>query len=905
MVARIGSQILVINFRNAFFENRFFARNLLAIARPVFRKMKEEKSGTIHSIYPDLAVILDQELSAILVSPPGSGKTTRLPTLLLEESYVSPQKRIVVVEPRRLAAKNAALYVSRLRGESAGLTVGYSVRFEKKISGQTCLEYLTEGILTARLREDPALSSIAVIVFDEFHERNLESDLALALALQCREIFRPDLRILVMSATLDPAPLQKLLGPSPLFQLEGSLFPVREIYRPMAENQRDMVSHALKSALAAMKSHPGDVLIFLPGKGEISRFLSLWQDSPEYTPDIVVLPLYGDLSFDRQEQALEKDPQGRRKMIAATNIAETSLTIEGVGIVVDSGQAKFLRYDPATALSRLVTGPIAMDSVRQRTGRAGRTAPGVVYRLWDPTHNAHLPEKTVPEIESADLASFVLSVASYGIEVEQLSLLTPPPVAHLKRARDLLQQMGALDEHSRITPAGSKMVKLPLHPRLARMVVAASEISKKSLRTACHLAALLSERDVFRVKGRAKQSPGNSNIALRISLIEDFLESNSGNVDFGSYHPDLEVDRDSLKRVARVSRELYSHQNLGGAELKGKTEETKQKDNGSWVEPGIAVLLYFAYPDRVGKKRGQGKATYLLSSGQGATLLDSEHWSHAEWIVAPVVDGAKGEHKIRLATELLLQELEHYASQDFHWHIEDRVEGGKPVRVECRTLGALEVQIRIVEADVFEKRQELLLAHIRKEGLQHFLERKETSSITLLHRMLLLKGAGYDFPPVAIEELEKTMEQWLFPFLDGIHELEQITPSLMHSALLSLLSFHQRKLLDQLAPVSIRVPSGSMIPLQYEKERVILAVRLQELFGVARTPAIAEGRIPVLLHLLSPAGRPIQVTSDLSGFWERTYPEVKKELKGRYPKHSWPDDPLHAEALRGTKRKKK
>jgi ATP-dependent helicase HrpB len=834
----------------------------------------------VDDILPELIRTIHSHPSTILHAPPGAGKTTRVPLALLQQSPPDAG-RIVMLEPRRLAAVSVARYMASTRGEEVGQTVGYSIRFASRVSAATRIEVVTEGILTRRLQHDPMLEGVGMVIFDEFHERSLQSDLGLAFCLDIQRQVRPDLKILIMSATLDIAPLVRLLD-APVVSSTGRSFPVDEVYLedqphgPLSSRMADAIRRALRET-------GGDVLAFLPGSGEIRACAARLAEAGVPGQGIALHQLYGDLSFEQQQRAIL--PGDRRKVVLATSIAETSLTIEGIRVVIDSGLSRRMRYDPSSGLNRLVTVRESRSSAEQRTGRAGRLSEGVCYRLFSRhTYHAMTPH-TPPEIRETDLSSLLLELAAWGIDdPARLVWLDPPPVASTEAARHLLGQLGAMDGAGRITRLGTAMNRLPLHPRLARMLIRAEELGCGA--TGCDLAALLTERDIIRLQGRSLPlHRGDSDITDRLELLRGWRQ---GNIPFGA---DL-VDAGAIAAVDRVARHLLR---LVGAP--GDTPaDLPDRDS-------IRRSLLSGWGDRLACLREGGGGRYLLASGRGARLGPTCSVRTARFLLAIVVVGGEGgEGVIHLAAaldeEIIRQECarmivrcEEVAWDERNGRItavrEERIGAVVLSSSPCRPVG--DEVVRAVIRAVRQSRLQLLTMNAAVRQLQG--------------RGGLLRSAMPEggWPDLSDEQLLDTLEEWLAPHVEGIHTARQLAALDIAAMLRGRLEYRQQRALDELAPTHLEVPSGSRIRLDYTTGPVpVLAVKLQELFGLADTPAVAAGRVPVLLHLLSPAGRPIQVTYDLKGFWDGAYHQVKKELKGRYPKHPWPDDPWSALPTRKT-----
>lgn len=811
----------------------------------------------IAAVLPELCAALAKNAAVVLQAPPGAGKTTRVPLALLDAPWLAGRS-IVMLEPRRLAATNAARFMAGLLGEAVGATVGYAIRYERKVSRATRIEVVTEGILTRRLQADPELSGVGLVIFDEFHERNLNSDLALALCRDAQLGLRDDLKLLVMSATLDADPVARLLDDCPLISSAGRSFPVDVRYLPHDPVGRleQTVPPVVRRALAETT---GDLLVFLPGLFEIRRCAEALADVADH---VDVRPLYGDLPFAEQERAIL--PGARRKLVLATNIAETSLTIDGVAVVIDAGYERRPRFDAARGMTRLESVRISRASADQRAGRSGRLGPGVCYRLWsEGTQGALLPFSP-PEIRSADLASLALELARWGVaDAEALAWLDPPPAGHLAGARKLLQLLGALDGQGRMTPLGEQMAGFPVHPRLARLLVAAQMEGNPGL--GADLVALLGERDqpVQSLSAQASDSD-----------LLDRLER---------------LRRHGVDATARAAR--YWREKLGVTGGAGAADSLR-----------VGRLLALAYPDRIGREREPGSGRYLFSGGHGGKLSPRSAVKKGEWLVAVEVVGKPGgEGEIQLASILAKEMLEALFGAALKWQREvdwDEREGRVSAR-EVRRLGALILQERPVKATA-EDSVPALLAVIRRRGLDLFDWSAAARQLRARGQLVAAHRPGW--PDLADEALLATLERWLTPYLAGVTSLGALRRVDLLAPLQGLLGWQRQQELARLVPERLEVPSGSSIRLDYAAEEgPVLACKLQELFGLAETPRVAGGLVPVLIHLLSPAWRPLAVTRDLRSFWDHVYPEVKKEMKGRYPKHPWPDDPWNAVATRHSK----
>lgn len=817
----------------------------------------------IETVLPEIIQALAGAPGLVLQAPPGAGKTTRVPLALLDQTWLKGG-RIIMLEPRRLAARAAAARMAETLGEPVGATVGYRIRFEAKVSAATRIEVVTEGILTRMLQDDPSLAGVALVIFDEFHERSLNADLGLALCLEAQGALRDDLKLLVMSATLDGEPVAKLMGHVPLVSSQGRAFPVetRFLSRPEPRRFADGVAQAVVQALDEAE---GDVLVFLPGAGEIRRVESLLSDHPA-ARGVTIAPLYGDLSQEAQDRAIR--PARERRVVLATAIAETSLTIEGVRVVVDGGQMRQPCFDPSSGMTRLVTLPVSRASADQRRGRAGRTAPGVCYRLWSEAEDRALQAFTAPEIMEADLASLALDLAQWGVvDANSLAWLDAPPPAALAQARELLTELGAVDGQGRMTAHGRAMNRLAMHPRLAHMVITARGLGLGGL--ACDVAALLGERDVV----RAERGYRDSDIRLRLDALRADFASQRG----------LTVDRGGMARARNIAKDLRRRMGLKAGEQSG-------------VSRDAGLVLAFAYPDRIARRRPGGEPRYALSGGSGAFFADPEPLSAEEWVVAAELDGDRREARIFLAAPLTKAEVEEHFAESIRTEasvVWDRREEIVQARRQRRLFGLVLDDHKLDKATP-EQLAGAMVDGIRAMGLACLPWTDELmkfrARVGFLRRM-----DGESWPDLSDGALLDGLEDWLAPYLGGITRRAHLTRLDLSKALRGMLDWDRTRRLDELAPTHVTVPSGSHAPIDYSGETPVLAVRLQEMFGCADTPRIGGGEVPLLLHLLSPARRPVQVTQDLASFWANAYKAVKADLKGQYPKHWWPDDPMQAE----------
>ena len=810
----------------------------------------------------------------MLQAPPGAGKSTVVPLVLLEEEWARG-RRLMLLEPRRLAARAIARRMAQTLGESVGRTVGYRMRMDTRVSRETRIEVVTEGVLTRMLQGDPALEGFAAIIFDEFHERSLQADLGLALTLDARESLSSDLKILVMSATLDAEAVSQLLGAAPIVTAAGRMYPVESRYAgkalPVLENPERIVAPLVQRAL---REEPGDVLVFLPGGREIRRVQSLLQ-AAELDPAVRVMPLFGDLSGEEQDAALQPAPPGKRKVVLATNIAETSLTIEGVRLVVDSGLVRRSVFDPVTGMSRLETQRISRASADQRQGRAGRLGSGVAYRAWSEGSQRSLAAFSPPEIVDADLVPLALELASWGArEASALRWLDAPPAATLASARDLLSRLGALDSAGRISAHGREMATLGLHPRLAHMLLRARDLG--CLRLAVDLAALLSERDIFRGLSASR----DADITARI----DIMRGGGAGA----------VDRNSLQRARATARDLMRQ--LGD----------HAQDDRPYEIDRAGVLLAFAYPDRIGRRRSGSPGAYTLANGRGAHFAEVQSLAKRELIVAVDLDDSDRDARILLAAPIERADLDEYMSErlqrseSIEWSVRDQAVVARRV-VRLGEIVLEEKPIPDVPADAARA---AMLQGVGELGIAALPWTRDARDLQARIEFARKQGAGPAWPDVSDTALATSLEHWLSPWLDGVTRRDHLARLSMVDILRGLLSWDEQRELDRLAPTHLQVPSGSHIRIDYLDESApVVAVRLQEVFGLEATPRIGGGRVPVTFKLLSPAQRPVQVTRDLAGFWRGTYADVRKDMRGRYPKHYWPENPLAALPVRGVRRR--
>jgi len=821
----------------------------------------------IDPILPALREAISNHPSVVLQAPPGAGKTTRVPLALLDAPWLVG-RRLVMLEPRRLAARAAAYRLAEQLGEEAGQTVGYRMRQETRVSRQTRIEVVTEGVLTRMLLDDPALEGVGIVVFDEFHERSLPADAGLAFCRQAQEVLRPDLKLLVMSATLDADALAGHLG-APVVRSEGRMYPVETFYLGHALRGLRPEVPTAEAVRRALRETEGDLLVFLPGTAEIRRTQELLVEEMD---GVEVLPLFGDLTREEQDRALR--PAARRKVILATSIAETSLTIDGVRVVVDAGLMRVPRFDASSGMTRLATLPVARDAADQRRGRAGRQAPGVCYRLWSEHEQQHLADARSPEILEADLAPLALDLAAWGAaDPSELAWIDPPPAPAYARARQLLADLDALDDAGRLTPLGRDMADLPTHPRLAHMLLRSPHPA-----IAADIAALLEERDVLRGQ------PGSNAADLRLRL-ELLNILRAGDRLPASWHH-MTVDRGAIHQVLQNANRWRQRLNV----------------NRQPSDPALAgLVLALAYPDRIAQRLADGR--FRLRDGRRAILDERDPLANADFLVAAALDGRPEGARLFLAAPVTREEIEAVLGgqvdtvDEVVW---DR-DGERVVAKRVRRLGAVVLGESPLPDAAPEAIARALLGEVGARGL-HLLNWTNEAE-RLRARMAFLHHHFPDWPDVSTETLAGTLSDWLGPFVPNVRRLDEIKKIDLVPALTALLGWERQRRLDALAPERLEVPSGSQIALDYsDPAKPVLAVRLQEVFGMMETPRLASGQVPVTMHLLSPAQRPVQVTQDLASFWRDTYFEVRKDLRGRYPKHYWPDDPSQAEPTRRVRR---
>jgi ATP-dependent helicase HrpB len=824
----------------------------------------------VEAVLGRLRDVLRRDGLAVLQAPPGAGKTTIVPLDLLDAGLAAPGRRLVVLEPRRVAARAAARRLAEQLGEEVGVTVGLTTREERRTSAATSIEVVTEGVLLRRLQRDPGLPATGSLFLDEFHERSLEADLSLAFALEARSTVRPDLRILVASATLDAGRVARLLGDAEVVAAQGRQHPVEVEHRPRPDDRA--LAGAVADEVAALCARgPGDVLVFLPGAAEIRRVVRALADRP-LEDDVAVVPLYGALPPEEQDRALRPDPAGRRKVVVATDLAESSLTIEGVRIVVDAGLAREPRFDAATGMTGLVTVPASRASADQRAGRAGRVAAGLAVRLWPEREHASRDAHPRPAIRTDDLTGAALEVTAWGTDVADLALLDPPAGAAWSRAVDTLTELGALGPDGRITAHGRALAELPLHPRLAHLVVRGVEHGLGGL--ACEVAAVLGDRDPL-VVDRDRPS---ADLTLRLRLLR------------GEAPP-------SGVRLRPAARSRFHR------EVRRLGRLTRGGPPGGEDVDRVGLLVALGWPDRVAAARGHRRGAYVLAGGRGALVDERDPLASEPWLAVASVDRGDREARVWLAAPVTPDELREAIPERIRRRVEVAWSDGDVVAEEREELGATRLSSRRIPRPDPEEVLAALLAGLREEGVG--LLRWTRDARDLQARLgLLHREVGAPWPDLSDAAIERRLEEVVGPFLLGARRRSDLARTPAVEVLRSQLSPRQLADVDRLAPTHLTVPSGGRVRLDYAAgDRPVLAVRVQEVFGATRTPAVLDGRVPVVLHLLSPARRPVQVTDDLAGFWERAYPDVRAELRGRYPKHAWPEDPTSATPLRGTPRR--
>lgn len=815
----------------------------------------------ITNIIEETKELLKTENTIVISAPPGAGKSTILPLTLIDEKWLNGKKAIIL-EPRRLATRTIATRMANLIDENIGQTVGYRVRFDTKISEKTKLEVVTEGILTRMLQSDNTLEDVGFIIFDEFHERNIHSDLALVLCREIQQVLRPDLRIIVMSATLDTQLIANKLD-APIIESHGRQYPIEKIHKGESDIRLlpELTARLISDIL---KKEEGDILAFLPGEAEIKKCEELLSKSQS---QVAIHPLYGLLPLKAQLSAILPNRQGKRKVVLATSIAETSLTIEGISIVVDSGYSRKLKHSPTSGLSQLVTVPITIDEANQRAGRAGRLGPGKCYRMWGLADEERMLQHRVPEIEISDLSSLVLNLAQYGeLNIEKLNWITPPPKASVEQAKELLKQIEAIYD-SKITAHGISINNLPCHPRIGHLLIMAKE--QNLLPLATDLASILEERDPL-------DRDAGININLRIEELRRQRENNWDNRKWNN-----------IKKIAESYRKLFSI----------------DEDNGYFDHYETGLLLVYAYPERIAFARPGSNARFQLSNGKHVMAHHTDSLAHEEWLAVAHLDAREETGKIFLASPLNPQDLAPLVKErEFvRWDYENgELKASKDLRI-----GSIVLCSTPLQKPNKEEIDRILCDIIKKDGANFLDFNDDVLQFQNRVNSLRIWNNNEELPDFSTENILKNCEDWLLPYFTNIKKKEDFKKLNLIEILTYILDFNQQKEIQNLAPERIQVPSGSYIKIKYfhNGEAPILAVRLQELFGLAQTPTINGGKTNLLLHILSPGFKLMQITTDLKNFWDNTYFEVKKELKGRYPKHSWPDDPWNEKAVSSVKKR--
>ena len=817
----------------------------------------------IDTVLSALCDAVRRSACVVLSAAPGAGKTTRVPLALLDAGTVAG--RILMLEPRRLAAIRAAQYMAQQLAENVGETVGYRIRGESKVSARTKIEVVTEGVLARQIQNDPELSGVGLIIFDEFHERSLHADLGLALARDVQKSWRDDLKIVVMSATLDGVAVSVLLDNAPVIHSEGRSYPVEIIYLGgdlLLQQVDSFAQSVLHAVQRACREQQGDVLVFLPGKREILRVKKVLVQSDVVPADQIHI-LHGEVSTAMQQSALQKMAGGARKIILSTSIAETSLTIDGVSVVVDAGLVRTAQFDPRRGMSRLLTTRVSQATATQRAGRAGRQQAGACYRLWSAEQHKMLAQFPTPEIAHSDLMPLTLELAQWGVDEKQLAFLSAPPAAHLQQAREKLQILGALDTEQKITAHGRAMVALPVHPRYAHMLLRANEHGMGAL--ACDVAALLDERDVLR-------GEKDADFYLRWTALQ-----HGGAVDRGARERvKLQVKR--LRQMLAISNDSVQH------------------------EDKVGLMLALCYPERVARRRDERGERWQLASGAGAVLTGHSILMRELWIAVADLDGDGRDARIYLAAAVQEEDLATFLSELFFsgeevvWSTQEEAVLAR----EVQRFGAIIVKEKKLPArgDAVAR---VLCGGLRQAGWNNLPISDPAQQWLQRVRWLSDNNLADNFPSFDEAHLLATLEDWALPFLKGITRRNQLSQVDWLAALQSRLDYAQQQMLDRLAPAHLVVPTGSRIALDYSGAQPVLPVRLQEMFGAKDTPRIADGKVPVLIHLLSPRQMPLAVTQDLASFWQNAYKEVRKDMRGQYPKHYWPENPLEAEPTRRTK----
>jgi len=854
----------------------------------------------INDALPDIKKKLTTHNRLVLQAPPGAGKTTAVPIALLDQNWLGDMQ-IIMLEPRRLAARNAAARMAFLLNEKVGETVGYQIRQDNCFSNKTKILVVTEGILTRKLQADPELKKTALVIFDEFHERNLHADLSLALCLQSQQILREDLKILVMSATLNTDAVATLLDNAPIIQSEGRSFPVENKYlekvisQHNTNPQQQLMINLTNTVKKFIHEHEGNCLVFLPGVKEINLLSKQIKQilETESIKNILIAPLHGSLNKQQQDLAIvsPKD-KTMRKIVLATNIAETSITIEGISCVIDSGLERMLDYNPVSGMNRLNTRAISQDSAVQRSGRAGRLSAGVCYRMWTAEQQSRLLKHASAEILHSDLSSLVLELANWGVtQVNEMQWMDLPPISAIEQAKKLLQQLSAIDDQGKINAHGRDMLRLGTHPRLAHMMLAALKLDQAY--HACLIASLLTEKDVFQAN-----ADKSADIHDRLNVLVHGSSNHHG------------IDRQQCKRIIQTADDFFKR-------VKHCSKATLNKETPDNNVSG--VLLAYAYPDRIAKRRNGNEARYLLSNGKGAFIPPYfQHHLH-EYLVVANLDAKQGEACIYLAADISAEQLQEYFIDNIQH--EETVEWNESAqRVEAKQtkrIGKIILQESILHdvknTETQDAIQQCLMQAVRNTKLECLNWNAKANSLKqrvqfINHHLnnnpaVKKQFAEQPLPDFSEQTLSDTLDEWLQPYLNNENSLKQCFKLDLYSLLLNQLSWEQQQLIKQLAPERISVPSGSAVNIDYsDPVQPVLAVRLQEVFGLYDTPTLLNGQCKLMMHLLSPARHPMQVTQDLNSFWQTTYHDVKKDLRGKYKRHYWPDDPFTAQATSKTKK---
>jgi ATP-dependent helicase HrpB len=869
----------------------------------------------IHDVLPEIKSTLNSHNRVVLQAPPGAGKTTAVPIALLDQPWLH-DKQIIILEPRRLAARNAASRMAFLLNEKVGQTVGYQIRQDKCVSRKTRILVVTEGILTRKLQADPELENTALVIFDEFHERSLHADLSLALCLQSQQILREDLKILVMSATLNTKSISALLSNAPIISSEGRSFPIdihhaeKQLKQTTLNQHLQLISSLFNLVKNVIQKQKGNCLVFLPGVKEINQLCSQINHyfKTENINHIFVATLHGSLNKQEQDQAISAPPTNMQKIVLATNIAETSLTIEGINCVIDSGLERVAEYSPSSGMNRLKTQFISRDSAEQRSGRAGRLSAGVCYRLWTTQQQQRLIKHAVAEILHSDLSSMVLELANWGIQqVDELQWLDIPPASSVEQARQLLQQLNALNNDGKITLHGKEMLRLGTHPRLAHMMLSATKLNQGY--HACLIASILTEKEFYLYNAQK-----SADIQDRLTILQSL------HLNHNKKSQQQDIDIQQCRRIIKTADEFFKRLKKKGSSkdqnqvLHNQALQKKSIDNHF-----SGILLTHAYPDRIAKQRHKNESRYLLSNGKGAVIPPHLQQHSADFLVIANLNAmpnktSRGEASIYLAAEISQQQLEDYFPEQIQ-QTETVQWNDSLQRVEAKqttSIGKIILKQTLVIPEQKEIIQQCLLQAIKTIGLQSFNWTAEATNLKQRLQFINQQINNQDskrllseieLPDFSDDALLNTLSEWLQPYLKNENSIKQCQKLDMHKLLLNQLSWQQQQSIDKLAPEKITVPSGSSIRIDYSDPLTpILAVRLQEVFGLVETPTVLNGSCKLMMYLLSPARRPMQVTQDLHSFWQTTYHEVKKELRGKYKRHYWPDDPFTAQATSKTKK---